>query len=362
MQEVRFAQDGIDPDLLPLDELADCAATVLAADGKRILSYGPGAGYTPLRELIGEWFRVHPGRVVLTNGSLHALWLLVRLFKPGATVVAEYPVHDRAERVLLDAGAVLASVEVDREGLVVDQLRQQLSEYLRPAFVYTIPTFHNPTGAVMSEPRRRAIVDLVAEHNRIQPDKIAIVEDDSYALTRFDGERLPTLFDTSGQATVYLSSFSVTVAPGLRVGFMILPDELAVRAVELASSTSISPVQLGQAAVFELIRRGSFESNLMRLRDALRLRREAIVAALGAYIPDGLWTSPQGGIFLWLELPAGTDSRRLVQQSGVRFAEPGTSFSSTANLLRLSFGSVPPAEIVAGIEALAAARGELPTP
>jgi 2-aminoadipate transaminase len=356
MEEVRFAQDGIDPDLLPLEELADCAATVLAADGKRILSYGPAAGYTPLRELIGEWFRVHPGRVVITNGSLHALWLLVRLFRPGATVVAEYPVHDRAERVLLDAGAVLASVEVDRDGLVVDQLRQQLTEYLRPSFVYTVPTFHNPTGAVMSEPRRRAIVELVAEHNRIQPDKIAIVENDCYALTRFDGERLPTLFDASGRTTVYLSSFSATVAPGLRVGWMILPDDLAARAGELAGSTSITPVQLGQAAVFELIRRGSFEANLMQLRYALRLRRDSMVAGLGAYLPDALWTTPAGGIFMWIELPPGTDSRALVQKSGVRFAEPGTSFSSTANRVRLSFGAVSPAEIVAGLEALAAAR------
>ena len=118
-------------------------------------------------------------------------------------------------------------------------------------------------------------------------------------------------------------------------------------------------MQLGQAAVFELIRRGSFESNLMQLRYALRLRRDSMVAGLGAYLPDALWTTPAGGIFMWIELPPGTDSRTLVQKSGVRFAEPGTSFSSTANRIRLSFGAVSPAEIIAGLEALAAAREQL---
>jgi 2-aminoadipate transaminase len=351
-----FAADGIDPSLLPLGELADCAATVLASDGKRILSYDSGAGYAPLRELIGEWLEVDPVRVVLTNGSLHGLALVAAAVARNRPVVAEYPVADRSERVFHEAGAVLASVDVRDDGLAADQLRQLLTEYLRPALVYTIPAFHNPTGALMSLPRRPVVVELVAAQNRIHHEDILLLEDDSYGLTRFEGERLPTLLEVSGGRTGYLSSFSATVAPGLRVGWLVLPEPLAARAVAAANASYISPVQLGQATVWEFIRRGSFEAHLGRLREALRLRRDAVVAALTEQMPDGEWTLPSGGFFLWLRLPPGTDSRVLIEHAGVRFAEPGTTFSSTANNLRISFASVSTDELVAGVERLAAAR------
>jgi DNA-binding transcriptional MocR family regulator len=355
MPDPVFSTDGVDPSLLPLEELADCAATALTADGKRILSYDSGAGYAPLRELIGEWLGVDPARVVLTNGSLHGLALVATAVSRSRPVVAEYPVADRSERVFHAAGAVLASVDVRDDGLAADQLRQLLTEYLRPALVYTIPAFHNPTGALMSLARRRVVVELIAARNGVLREDILLLEDDSYGLTRFEGERLPSLLEVSGGATGYLSSFSTTVAPGLRVGWLVLPDALAGQIAAAANATYISPVQLGQATVYEFIRRGSFEAHLGRLREALRLRRDTLVEALGEHFPDGEWTVPGGGFFLWLRLPVGTDSRVLLERAAVRFGEPGTAFSSTANNIRLSFAAVSPDELASGIERLAAA-------
>jgi 2-aminoadipate transaminase len=358
VQGNAFAAEGFDAGLLPVEELADCAASALARDGKRILSYGPGAGYTPLRELIAEWFGVHPRRVLVTNGSLQGLGLLARELGQGRPVVAEYPVNERMERTLLDAGAVLTSVEIDPAGLSVDELRQQLSEYRRPAVIYTIPSFHDPTGYTMAVERRRELVELVRANNERATDGIVLVEDDVYGLTRFEGERLPALFDLSGKTTVYSSSFSATIAPGLRVGWLILPDPLAARLAEIATATYITPAQLGQATVYEFIQRGSLEAHLARLRESLKLRRDALLTALAEHLPDGVWSRPEGGFFVWLVLPTGTDSRVLVERARLSSAVPGTAFAWTANALRLSYAGGSPDEVAAGIVRLAAARAE----
>jgi 2-aminoadipate transaminase len=238
----------------------------------------------------------------------------------------------------------------------VAQLRQLLTEYLRPALIYTVPTFHNPTGATLTAARRRVLVELVAAHNRFQPDPIAVLEDDGYALTRFEGEPLPTLFELSAGAFAYSSSFSAALAPGLRVGYLVLPEPLARELTRAANATYIGPSLLGQATVYEFVRRGALEPHLARLRDELRRRRDALVAALERHFPDGTWSPPAGGFFLWLRLPVGTDGRRLVERAAARFAVPGTAFASTANMLRLSFAVLDCDELAAAVEALAAAR------
>ncbi|HEX4521201.1 MAG TPA: PLP-dependent aminotransferase family protein [Gaiellaceae bacterium] len=355
MDADTFIGEGLDPELLPVEELADCAAAALAADGKRILSYGGGAGYTPLRELIGEWFGVHPGRVLLTNGSQEGLGLLARRLADGRPAVAEYPLDRRAERAILDARTVLLSVGIDASGMNTAELRQMLTEFRRPALIYTVPSFHNPTGHTMTLERRQALVELVRSQNMLQTEQIVLLEDDAYGLTRFDGERIPGLFDMSAGAATYSSSFSTTIAPGLRVGFMILAAALASELAADASATYISPALLGQATVFEFIRRGSFEAHVGRLREGLKLRRDTLLDAVAEHFPDGSCVPPEGGFYAWLELPVGTDSRTFAA-SEQGWAVPGTSFSWTANALRLSFASASPEELAARVERLATAR------
>jgi 2-aminoadipate transaminase len=352
---ISLASDQVAPELLPVEELADCAQTALARDGRTILSYGSGAGYTPLRELIGEWFNVHPSRVVLTNGRLQGLELLATRVARGRGVMVEYPIHDRAERVLLEAGASLIGVPIGEGGIVLEELQGTLGQYVRPAMVYVIPTFHNPTGWTTPAASRKRVVDIVLTQNLIQTEQILLVEDDSYALTRFEGERLASIFDYSADRSAYTSSFSTTVAPGLRVGFLILPEELAADLTAIANGTYITPVLLAQATVHEFIARGAFEPHLARLRDALRQRRDAMLAALERHLPDGTWSRPEGGLHVWAQLPGGPDGREVLRRAQGVTAVDGTRFGAVSSSVRLSFGFAAPDEIEAGVERLAAA-------
>jgi 2-aminoadipate transaminase len=355
MQTISLSSDGLAADLLPVEELADCAQTALARDGKAILSYGAGAGYVPLRELIGQWFSVHPSRVVLTNGRTNGLALLANHVVRGRAVIAEYPIHDRAQTVFLASGASLLSMPIDENGVVIEELQNTLGQYVRPAIVYTIPSFHNPTGWTTPRAGRERIVDVVLQQNRLQTEQILLVEDDSYGLTRFEGEAQPALFDLSGGRAVYSSSFSVTVAPGLRVGFFVLPEALAGQVADLATSTYITPVLLAQATIHEFITRDSFERHLVRLREGLKLRRDAMLAALEKHFAGATWSRPEGGLFVWLELPGYPDGREVLKRAQGVTAVDGTRFGAVSSALRLTFGSAPPDEIEAGVERLAAA-------
>src|SRR6476469_1512588 len=157
MDTISFARGVPSPDCLPEQELADCARTVLERDGKTILSYGSGAGYTPLRELIAEWFKVHPYQVLLTNGGLQGFVLLVQHFGRGETVFVESPTYDRPLKILLEGGMSVVSLQMDEHGLVPQALEDSFRMEQRPAFVYTIPTFQNPSGRTLPEERRRQV-------------------------------------------------------------------------------------------------------------------------------------------------------------------------------------------------------------
>jgi len=352
---ISLDSEQVAPELLPVEELADCAQAAFARDGKTILSYGSGAGYEPLRELIGEWFRVDPARVLLTHGQLHGLALLAGRVARGRGVMIEYPVHDRAERALLAAGASLISTPIGENGIVLEELQGTLGQYVRPAMVYLVPSFHNPTGWTTPGASRKRVVDLVITQNLIQTEQILLVEDETYALTRFEGERVPAIFDYSAGRSVYSSSFSATVAPGLRVGYLILPEPLAEDLTAIAYDSYITPVLLAQATVYEFLVRGAFEPHLMRLRDGLRVRRDALLAALAKHLPDATWSEPEGGLFVWLQLPGSPDGREVLRRAEGVAALDGTRFGSVSSSLRLSFGFAAPDELEAGVERLAAA-------
>ena len=349
METISFARGAPAPDLLPVDELADCTETVLAQEGKTILSYGAGAGYAPLRELIGEWFGVHPGRVVITNGGLQGLDMLARTLAHGKPLVCEWPTYDRAYKLFLAAGAAILVASVDEQGVVPDHVEVALVGQSQPAFVYVIPTFQNPTGSTLTAERRAALADFSLRR------EVPIVEDDPYSLVRFEGEALPALFDYTQHRSIYMSSFSKTISPGLRVGFMILPDRLSEELAAAATDTYITPVQLSQAVVHEFIRRGSFAPNLMRVNEQLKQRRDAMLAALEKHFGGATWLRPEGGYFIWLQLPAGADSREILARAEGVAAVPGTEFTAAANCIRLAYSFAAPDEIEAGVERLARA-------
>ncbi len=355
---ISFARGVPAPECLPVEELADCAKVAIEGDGQRALSYGGGGGYEPLREWVAERHGVDPSRVLLTNGSLQGFVFLATHFFGGhpGRVVVEAPTYDRPLKILAGLGAEVLAVPQDADGLDVEVLERLLADGPAPAFLYTIPTFQNPSGRTLSAERRRRLVQLAAEH------ELLILEDDPYGLVRFEGEPPPTLFELAGaEAIVYSSSFSKTVAPGLRVGYLVLPERLAGAVTDLAVSTYISPNVLAEATVWEFIRRGLFEPNLERVRGLLGARRDAMLAALERELPaEASWNRPQGGYFVWLELPAGTSAADLLvraEEAGVTFVK-GSDFYAGGRggetAARLAFSFVSPEAIGEGIARLAA--------
>jgi 2-aminoadipate transaminase len=352
MRPISFARGIPAPECLPVDELADCARAALERDGRTVLSYGSPSGYRPLREWVAERHGVDPARVVLTNGSLQGFVFLASYFSERGRVLVEAPTYDRTLTILAEAGADVSAIPQDEEGLDVAALEAELSS--GDAVLYTIPTFQNPSGRTLPIERRRRLVDLARDRG------LLLLEDDPYGLVRFEGEAPPSLFELAGgEGVIYSSSFSKTIAPGIRVGYFVLPESLAPTVEAMATSTYITPALLSQATVHEFLRRGAFEPNLERVRGLLRDRRDAMLAALEAELGSrATWSHPEGGYFLWLEL--GVESGPLLeraQAAGVTFIEgsdfflPGKGGERSA---RLAYSFVSPDEIAEGIGRLGA--------
>ena len=358
METISFARGIPAPECLPVDELADCAKAAIQRDGAVALSYGSTLGYGPLREWLGERHAVEPGRVLVTNGSLQAFhFVLDALGSDGRRVLVEQPTYDRPRKILAAAGVELGEIPMDDDGLDVDAVEREL-EGPAAAFLYTIPTFQNPTGSTLSEERRRRLAELARSR------RLPVLEDDPYGLVRFDGDPLPSLFQLEGGVNVmYSSSFSKTIAPGLRVGYAIVPEALASELEDPVASTYITPALVAQATVYEFLRRGLFEPNLERVRGLLRARRDAMLEALDRELAGrASWNRPDGGYFLWLDLPDGVDaSELLAREGGVTFV-PGADFGGSQGSARLAFSFVSPAEVDEGVRRLARLVTATPTP
>ena len=357
METISLARGVPAPECVPVEELAECARAAIQDDGATILSYGAAGGYAPLRRQIAEEHGVSPQRVVVTNGSLQGFALLAQVLAGGGQrVLVEAPTYDRPLKILGSVGAEVVPIRCDDEGLNVDALEAELSRGGRPAFVYVIPTFQNPTGRTLSVERRRQLVSLASEHD------LLVLEDDPYGAVRFEGDAPPTLFelDESGRVA-YSSSFSKTVAPGIRVGYFVLPERLAHAVESAAASTYITPALLSQATVHEFLRRGHLERNLELVRSLLRARRDALLSALEERLggSGARWNHPEGGYFLWLDLPEGGNARALLhaaEQVGVSFVA-GPDFYPWAgggrSSLRLAYSYASPAQLGEAVRRLA---------
>jgi 2-aminoadipate transaminase len=356
MAMISFARGIPAPECLPVAELADCARTVIERDGTTVLSYGPSPGYRPLLEWLAERHQVDPARIFITNGSLQGFVFLAQRLAAGKRVLVERPTYDRPLKILRELGAEIVPLECDEGGLDPDALERELDAG-DAAFLYLIPTFQNPSGRTLDLERRRRVVELAERHD------LLVLEDDPYGLVRFEGKPLPSLFELSGGSTAYSSSFSKTIAPGLRVGWFVLPELLAGEIAATATGTYITPVLLGQATVYEFVARGLFEPNLVRVSGLLGARRDAMLAALAAKLPDCESSRPEGGYFVWLSIN-GADGAELLaraEQGGVTFVK-GTDFGGDPDSLRLAYSFVSPAEIAEGVDRLASALAGSPAP
>jgi DNA-binding transcriptional MocR family regulator len=357
---ISFARGAPSPDLIPARTLAECAAAAAEREGAGVFGYGVAGGYGPLREWVAERHGVAAGRVVLTVGGLlgFVLYTAAQLERRPGRVLVEGPSYDRTLKIVAGTGAELVPLQMDEEGLDPDALEAELRARAEPAsFLYTIPTFQNPSGRTLSADRRRRIAEIAGEHG------LPVLEDDPYGLVRFEGQAQPTLHSLEGGRLVtYASSFSKTVAPGLRTGYFVLPEGEVAGLEERAASAYIAPPAFPQATIAEFIARGHFEPNLDTVRAGLRARRDAMVGELERSLGGrASWSQPEGGYFLWLDLGAGAETAELLgraQAEGVAFVRGSDFFPNGSGLgagtARLAFSFESPERIARGVQILAA--------
>jgi DNA-binding transcriptional MocR family regulator len=352
---ISFARGVPSADLLPAADLAAAAARAMERDPTGALVYGRADGYGPLREWVAERHGVAVERVFLTNGSLQGMALLAELLFAGSGghALVEAPTYDRTLLLLARFGATVHGVPLEDDGLDVEALEARLREGLRPGLVYVIPNFQNPAGVTTSRAKRERLVQLATEHGFL------LMEDDPYGDLRFEGEDEPTMLSLDeGEQVLYSTSFTKTVAPGVRVGALIVPEALKARLFRLANDTYIGPVQFAQAAVAEYCRAGRFEANLPGIRAALRERRDAMLAAIERHLGDRAeYVRPLGGYFVWLRLP-GVDTDALAtraDEAGVPLVKGTSCFvdGSGRDAVRLAYSAVPAEDMDPGIERLA---------
>jgi 2-aminoadipate transaminase len=348
MGVISFARGMPGPDLLPIEEFADCARAALERDGAVALNYGPPGGYPPLRDWIAGRHGVDPARVVVTNGSLQGFSFLARhLVKDGSRFLVEAPCYDRSLSILRRIGAEVEQIELADDGLDLDALAGTLRA---GDVVYTIPTFQNPSGRTLSAENRTRLLELARGSGAL------IFEDDPYGELRFEGDALARLFELSGgEGVVFLSSFSKTVAPGIRTGYLILPSDLVPEIEALVLEHYVSPAIFVEAALHDFATSGRYEPNLERVRKGLRVRRDAMMTALERELGESAaWSRPEGGYFLWLDLPPGVRGEALLARAGeedVTFIKGADFFfhggGEEAARLAFSFATAP--EIDEGI-------------
>jgi DNA-binding transcriptional MocR family regulator len=352
---ITFARGAPSLDIVAVDELSAAAQRAFDNDPGGTTAYGTAVGYPPLREWIAEYQQLATEQVVLTNGSMQADAFLFRhLVAPGDLVIVEAPTYDRTLLSLRELGADLMAIPLQEDGVDVEAIARACEAGARPKLAHIIPNFHNPGGYTLSLEKRRRLLDLAKTYDFI------VFEDDPYVELRFEGETLPTMLSLDdADRVVYASSFSKTVCPGIRVGYLAGPAALIADIVKMATSTYISPSMVSQSIVNEFCRSGAITTSIETVKNALRERRDALCAALEREIPDASFTPPEGGYFLWVDLPEGTDVAQLVaaaKERGLVFV-PGTDFllEGGQNSLRLAYSGVTVEQIEEGIGRLAEA-------
>ena len=356
---ISLARGAPSLDIIAVDDLRAAAQAAFERDPAGTFAYGTSAGYPRLVEWIAKKHDVHPDQVVATNGSMQAdAFLFQKLVQPGDLVVVEAPTYDRTLLSLRQLGAEILAIPLEADGIDVDALELALNGGARPKLAHIIPNFQNPAGCTLSLEKRRKLLALAAEHG------FTIFEDDPYVDLRFEGESLPTMLsvDEAG-SVVYASSFSKTVCPGIRVGYLVGPAETIAAIRKLATNTYISPNMVAESIVAEFCHSGAIERSIATVKDALRERRDATADALERHIPDARFVRPQGGYFVWVDLPDGSDVAALevgAQERGVVFVK-GTDFliEGGESSLRIAYSAVPPDQIEEGIARVADAYREL---
>src|SRR5690349_10143645 len=279
---ISFARGAPSLDIVDVEGLSEAAQRAFAEDPAGTTAYGTSVGYVPLREWIAAKHGVETDQVLVTNGSMQAdAFLFQLLVGAGDPVVVESPTYDRTLLNLRNRGADVRMVELETDGISTSALEALLGEGVRPKLAHVIPNFQNPAGYTLSADKRAKLLELAGEHD------FTIFEDDPYISIRFEGEGLPTMLSRDGAGkVVYASSFSKTVCPGIRVGYLVGPQAVIKQIQGIATNTYISPNMVAQSIVNQFCRSGRIDSAIATVKDALRARRDAVIGALEREIPE----------------------------------------------------------------------------
>jgi len=347
------------PEGFPLAELEAAAVRVIAAHGRTALQYGSTEGYLPLREMLVRHMarygiEVTPANVLITCGAQQALDLIGKLFlDSGDRVLTEQPTYLGALQAFTSYQARYLTVPIDGHGMRVDLLEDALRA--GPKLLYVLPNFQNPAGVTLSWERRQRLVELAGRYG------VPIVEDDPYGQLRYEGKHLPPLVKIDAEVhgcsrgerlcrggVLYVGSLSKTLGPGLRVGWVVAPEPVMSRLVQMKQGADLHTSTFTQMVAYETACGGFLDRHVQRLREIYGERRNAMLAALARHFPAGIeWTRPHGGLFLWVTLPEGLDSAALFQEAlkeKVAFI-PGASFHPCGGgerTLRLNFSYCTP--------------------
>jgi 2-aminoadipate transaminase len=354
-QLISFARGAPSLDIVDVEGLKAAAVRAFDADPGGVTAYGTSVGYVPLRKWIAEKHGVAPEQVLVTNGSLQAdAFLFDHLVGTGDAVVVERPTYDRTLLNLRAKGGQVHAVTTQPDGIDVDELRKLLESGVRPTLAHIIPNYQNPAGVTLSLDKRRALLDLASEYG------FTIFEDDPYADIRFRGEALPSMLSMDERGVVvHASSFTKTVCPGVRVGYLVGPAPLIAEIAKKATNLYISPGMVAQAIVHQFCVSGDIDRSIQTVCTALGERVRVLADALREHIPGVSFTEPDGGYFLWVELPDDVDVDRLLPAAAERGVAvvKGSDFllDGGKHALRLAYSAVTVGEIDEGVRRLAAA-------
>jgi len=355
------------PDVFPYEEFREACERVLRDQGHVALQYGATEGYKPLREMIARHtnrlgIEITPENILITSGSQQALDLLGKiLINPGDRILVESPTYLGALQAWAGYGAEYVTVPMDENGMITDALEEALRS--GPKFIYVLPNFQNPTGVTLSLERRHKLIELADRYG------VPIVEDDPYGQLRYEGKHLPAIVVLDSQLrdngdqcyrgnVIYLSTFSKTLAPGLRLAWVVAPPEVIRKLVQAKQGADLHTSTFNQLVAYEVARGGFLDQHVKHISEVYHERRDVMLGAMDAYFPPGVeWTHPQGGLFLWGTLPEDQNSADVLKEAvnqKVAFVPGGAFFPAGGglNTMRLNFSNANPEKIQTGIARL----------
>ena len=353
------------PDVFPVEDFKAACERVLTEMGAQALQYGATEGYTPLREMIARHTarygpEISTDNILITSGSQQALDLIGKVFiNPGDRILVENPTYLGALQAWNAYGAEYVTVPMDEDGMITDALEDAVRA--GPKFIYVLPNFQNPTGVTLSVERRRKLIEIADRYG------VPIIEDDPYGQLRYEGEHLPSVVVLDDQFrengghpyrgnVIYLSTFSKTLAPGIRLAWVIAPAEVIRKLAQAKQGADLHTATFNQIVAYEVSRGGFLDRHVWMIRRVYRERRDIMLDAMAEYFPQGVtWTKPKGGLFLWASMPEGMVSTEVLKaaiEQKVAFV-PGGAFYARGgglNTMRLNFSNATPEKLRLGIE------------